>query len=76
MLPLGRLLNNANFQALAVIPWTAGGIERLWPLTNEAVANKSFATLEGLGWFGPDEARRLVVKAQAAFVDRLEELLR
>jgi hypothetical protein len=33
LLPLGRLLQNANFQALAVIPWTAGGIERLWPLT-------------------------------------------
>jgi hypothetical protein len=33
LLPLERLLNNANFQALAVIPWTAGGIARLWPLT-------------------------------------------
>jgi hypothetical protein len=33
LLPLGRLLDNANFQALAVIPWTAGGIARLWPLT-------------------------------------------
>lgn len=32
--------------------------------------------LDRAGWFAPDEARRLVVKAQAAFVDRLEELLR
>lgn len=31
--------------------------------------------LDRAGWFSPDEARRLVVKAQAAFVDRLEELL-
>ena len=29
--------------------------------------------LDRAGWFAPDEARRLVVKAQAAFVDRLEE---
>ncbi|WP_235523350.1 NUDIX domain-containing protein [Cellulomonas sp. Root485] len=32
--------------------------------------------LDRAGWFAPDEARRLVVTAQAAFVDRLEELLR
>jgi predicted NUDIX family NTP pyrophosphohydrolase len=32
--------------------------------------------LDRAGWFTPDEARRLVVTAQAAFVDRLEELLR
>ncbi|WP_421742884.1 NUDIX domain-containing protein [Cellulomonas sp.] len=32
--------------------------------------------LDRAGWFSPDEARRLVVKAQAAFVDRLEEALR
>ena len=32
--------------------------------------------LDRAGWFPPDEARRLVVTAQAAFVDRLEELLR
>jgi hypothetical protein len=32
-LPLERLLYNATFQALVVIPWTAGGIERFWPLT-------------------------------------------
>lgn len=33
LLPLERLLYNASFQALVVIPWTAGGAERLWPLT-------------------------------------------
>ena len=32
--------------------------------------------LDRAGWFAPDEARRLVISAQAAFVDRLEELLR
>jgi predicted NUDIX family NTP pyrophosphohydrolase len=32
--------------------------------------------LDRAGWFAPDEARRLVVTAQAAFVDRLEDLLR
>lgn len=32
--------------------------------------------LDRAGWFAPDEARRLVVTAQAAFVDRLEEALR
>jgi len=31
--------------------------------------------LDRAGWFAPDDARRLVVSAQAAFVDRLEELL-
>ena len=31
--------------------------------------------LDRAGWFAPDEARRLVVTAQAAFVDRLEKLL-
>ena len=32
--------------------------------------------LDRAAWFAPDEARRLVVTAQAAFVDRLEEALR
>jgi len=32
--------------------------------------------LDRAGWFAPDEARRLVVTAQAAFVDRLEDALR
>ncbi|MBO3086186.1 NUDIX domain-containing protein [Cellulomonas fengjieae] len=32
--------------------------------------------LDRAGWFAPDEARRLVVGAQAAFVDRLEDALR
>jgi len=31
LLPLDSLLVNANFQALSVIPWTAGGIDRFWP---------------------------------------------
>ncbi|WP_315099356.1 NUDIX domain-containing protein [uncultured Cellulomonas sp.] len=31
--------------------------------------------LDRAAWFTPDEARRLVVKAQSAFVDRLEEAL-
>jgi predicted NUDIX family NTP pyrophosphohydrolase len=31
--------------------------------------------LDRAGWFTPDEARRLVVTAQAAFVDRLEDAL-
>lgn len=33
LLPLERLLYNASFQAFVVIPWTAAGIERVWPLT-------------------------------------------
>ncbi|KQY46609.1 NUDIX domain-containing protein [Cellulomonas sp. Root137] len=32
--------------------------------------------LDRAGWFAPDDARRLVVKAQAAFVGRLEQALR
>lgn len=32
--------------------------------------------LDRAGWFAPDEARRLVVSAQAAFVDRLVDALR
>ena len=32
--------------------------------------------LDRAGWFAPDEARRLVVTAQAAFVDRLVDALR
>ncbi|WP_456787722.1 NUDIX domain-containing protein [Cellulomonas sp. P5_C5] len=31
--------------------------------------------LDRAGWFAPDEARRLVISAQAAFVDRLVEAL-
>jgi predicted NUDIX family NTP pyrophosphohydrolase len=31
--------------------------------------------LDRAGWFAPDDARRLVVTAQAAFVDRLEQHL-
>ncbi len=31
--------------------------------------------IDRAAWFAPDDARRLVVSAQAAFVDRLEELL-
>lgn len=32
--------------------------------------------IDRVAWFGPDDARRLVVSAQAAFVDRLEDALR
>ena len=32
--------------------------------------------IDRAAWFTPDDARRLVVSAQAAFVDRLEEALR
>ncbi|MFD2028799.1 NUDIX domain-containing protein [Promicromonospora aerolata] len=31
--------------------------------------------IDRVAWFGPDDARRLVVSAQAAFVDRLEHAL-
>jgi hypothetical protein len=33
LLPLEKLLNNANFQAFAVIPWSAGDLARFWPFT-------------------------------------------
>jgi predicted NUDIX family NTP pyrophosphohydrolase len=32
-----------------------------------------FPEVDRAGWFGPDEARRCILAAQAAFLDRLEE---
>jgi hypothetical protein len=46
-LPLERLLYNATFQALVVIPWTAGGIERFWPLTFLPLAAIAAAVMLG-----------------------------
>jgi predicted NUDIX family NTP pyrophosphohydrolase len=36
---------------------------------------QEFPEVDRAGWFGPDDARRLLVPAQAAFVDRLVEHL-
>jgi hypothetical protein len=47
LLPLERLLYNATFQALVVIPWTAGGIDRLWPLTYLPLAAVAAVVLLG-----------------------------
>ncbi len=33
LLPLENLLHNANFQALTVIPWSAGNLASFWPWT-------------------------------------------
>jgi hypothetical protein len=33
LLPLDRLVHNANLQALAIIPWSADSIRHLWPVT-------------------------------------------
>ena len=56
LFPLERLLRHATLQALVVIPWTAGGIERLWPLTFLPLAAVAAAVV----LFGPPErlARR------------------
>lgn len=45
LLPLGRLLGNANYQALAIIPWTAGGLVRFWPWTFIPLAVAACAAL-------------------------------
>jgi predicted NUDIX family NTP pyrophosphohydrolase len=37
---------------------------------------QEFPEVDRAGWFAPDDARRLLVPAQAAFVDRLVEHLR
>ncbi|MFJ4685251.1 NUDIX domain-containing protein [Streptomyces sp. NPDC091377] len=34
---------------------------------------REFPELDRVAWFGPDEARAVLVKAQAAFLDRLAE---
>jgi hypothetical protein len=38
LLPLDRLIHNANLQALAIIPWAAESIRHLWPLTSIPLA--------------------------------------
>jgi predicted NUDIX family NTP pyrophosphohydrolase len=45
-----------------------------WPPGSGRTAE--FPELDRVAWFGLDAARPLVVKAQAAFLDRLAELLR
>ena len=47
--------------------------EMIWP--PKSGRRESFPEIDRAGWFGPDDARRLLNSAQAAFVDRLLQRL-
>ena len=46
-LPLGRLLTNANFQNLALIPWAGKGMTGVWPWTFVFLAVVAFLVVTG-----------------------------
>lgn len=48
-LPLGRLVGNANFQNLALIPWAGTGLTPLWPFTFAPLAVVAGAVCLGRG---------------------------
>lgn len=52
---------------------TSNTVEIEWP--PRSGRRIEIPEIDRVAWFPPDEARRLVVSAQAAFVDRLEEAL-
>jgi predicted NUDIX family NTP pyrophosphohydrolase len=47
--------------------------EMEWPPRSGRL--QAFPEVDRACWFGPDDARRKIIPAQAAFVDRLERLL-
>jgi predicted NUDIX family NTP pyrophosphohydrolase len=47
--------------------------ELVWP--PRSGRKQSFPEVDRAGWFTPDEARKKIIAAQRAFVDRLEQLL-
>lgn len=48
--------------------------EMEWPPGSARMAE--FPEIDRMAWFSPEDARRYIKPAQAAFIDRLEELVR
>lgn len=59
--------------ALGLEQITSNTVEIEWP--PRSGRRIEVPEIDRVAWLAPDEARRLVVSAQAAFVDRLEEAL-
>lgn len=83
-LELGEVRQRAGKKVLAWArewPWPGPDLERITSNTVEiewpprSGHRLEVPEIDRVAWFRPDEARRLVVSAQAAFVDRLEEAL-
>ncbi|MFI5291310.1 MAG: NUDIX domain-containing protein [Candidatus Limnocylindrales bacterium] len=81
LLPLGEVVQKGG---KVVIAWAVEGdldpaaavsnvFEMEWPPGSGRIG--SFAEIDRVAWFAPDEARRRLKAAQAPFVDRLEALL-
>ncbi|MFE9286505.1 NUDIX domain-containing protein [Streptomyces olivaceus] len=58
----------ADLDPAAVVP---GTFRTEWPPRSGRVGE--FPELDRVAWFGPGRAREVIVKAQAAFLDRLAE---
>lgn len=80
-LPLGEVTQAGGKR---IVAWAASGdfdpgaltsnhFEIEWPPRSGRM--QSFPEIDAAGWFAPDEARRRVIAPQAAFVDRLIELI-
>lgn len=51
----------------------SNSFEMEWPPRSGRTAE--FPEVDRAGWFGPEEARRKILRGQLGFIDRLEELL-
>ena len=51
----------------------SNSFEMEWP--PRSGRTQEFPEVDRAGWFGPEEARRKILRGQLGFIDRLEELL-
>ncbi|WP_344540739.1 NUDIX domain-containing protein [Streptomyces levis] len=58
----------ADLDPAAIVP---GTFRMEWPPRSGRL--QEFPELDRVAWFGPERAREVIVKAQAAFLDRLAE---